>query len=397
MKNLLVKAFALTGLLLVAVSSQAANDKQVWLETSRTGMEAFMTAVQNAGYIDDEGKITSSGIGYAGQFAVGTDLVTQILPQSVLSLEPALRNEPVGRLLFIYNGLYSADGSVRESITVAEFAVIAQGVGWFVPVEKGLFQQLVSLDQALAGINARATSGKMVSSEIDNITQYLEKLTGRNLSGQIDPAQIAAMNDRIHRVEDGQWTLAMRKAAQKEALAATAPVVRQLKEADAALLKQNAELKARLQAAEESLSMQRSLAEANARDVDLTNTQVGDNTAKLAELEKTIQTVDGNVGLLEQAGETSQSRVLLGWVIIAVLLIALFAWLLVLSRRRDQAALRQTKPAVPSIGDKVKSGDVQTDKPSSSVPERESFDVRDYLKDMRADRKTASPSQGKAA
>lgn len=391
MKNHLVKLCVTVCLLMGVASAQAVTEERYWEETSRTGMEAFVTAVKNAGYIDNGGNILLSGIGYAAKHAIGFELANKIVPEEYLEYDA------FGRLVFIYNGLYNADGSVRESITVDEFTVIGQGVGWFVPVDAGVFNRMVLLDKTLIELNRRAQAGQAVSSEIDNVTKFLQGLTGRSIAGQVNPNQVNHMNNRIHRVEDGQWTLAMRKATQKEALAATAPAFDRLKDVDVTLLKQNAELKAELQATKEALSRQQLLAETNARAVAQNGAQVGDNAVRLSALEKTVQAVDGKVGLLEQTGETNQSRMLIGGVIVGIVLIVLFAWLLVLSRKREQAALKHSEPHLTSVGDKVKGSDEQDDKQTKSFSAQDTFDPRDFLKDMRSEKTPVSSGQEQAA
>jgi len=345
MKKQLVKICTLTCLLLGAMSVQAEVDKRVWEETSKSDMTSFVTAVKNAGYIDDEGKILRSGIGYAGQYAIGPELVKQIVPA------PYLSNEDLGRLLFILNGLYNADGSVRQFVTIDEFVVIGQGVGWFVPVEVSLFQRLVTLDQALIEINSRAKSGQMVSSEIDNITQYLFKLTGRNLADQINPAQIAHMNDRIHRVEDGQWTLAMRKAARNEAVVATTPAIKKLEVTISELTNKNTALDQRLHQTEKALLAQSATLETTVSNVATASAERRSIEAKMKTGLSDIETSVGEK-ISESVG-MSQSQSRFRDYILAGFGVLFLCWLMVITWKKGKApkseAVRPT-----SIGDKVK-------------------------------------------
>lgn len=322
--NHMLKIFIFTCFLLGAVNTEAQTDKRVWGETSQTGMERFVTSLRNEGYVDNEGAISMAGIGYASQFVIGQELVGQIVPQVYLSAEG------LGRLVSILNGLYNSDGSVRQSITVAQFVMIGQGVGWFVPVEASMVQRLISLDQALIELNRRVETGEARSGEIDDVTQFLNKLTGRNLAGQFDAVKLESMDSRLYRMEDGQWPEAAKQAAQSEAVVAMTPAIAELKATDNSLASKNAELENRLNVAQDALVTQQAVGEANASAIARAEAALGTAVSGLLVFNAKV-----DAQAADALADLSTSR-LIDWVLGGLILV-LLAWMLVLtlsSRRK---------------------------------------------------------------
>jgi hypothetical protein len=317
------------------------------------------------GYFNQAGNITYGGVGYAAQFKMGE--VQKIVPEAYFTVGG------IGKLVFIYNGLINADGSVRQSVSPEEFMSIGQGVGWYVPTTAPRIQQIVSMDKQLERINNRAKAGTLVGSDIVSFTRYLDKLTGRNISGGVSLARIESVEDSLARVEDGQWTSAMKRAAGREAQAAMTPTVRELKEADATLSRANARVQTRLGEVESSLTEQVGMLD---RTIGLVESVAGKQAELAATVTDSLATVrselDARSTAVEEAISSSQTRSRWFDYGLTVLILGIIAWLIKLTAGQSKLARARKNLELPR---KTKT-ETEKKEPESG----EMFDPKAHLK-----------------